>query len=81
MSRQKTTKSGRRALKLAQPIVEAAGGTCWLEDPPGTGHQRLIVELGGRTRFTPVAGSPRDMDVMLKHKLIDVKRLLEELRA
>ncbi len=80
MSRQKMPPSGRRVLKAVNAMVAAANARVWVEDPPGVGHQRLVIARNGQTRFTPISGTPRDMDVMIKKKLGDVRRLLEEMQ-
>lgn len=78
----KTTKAGRAVLKAVEPIVLAAGARCWVESAAGGhGHQRLIVELGSQTRFTPLSNSPRLIDQAIKHKLADVRKLLAEMAS
>jgi hypothetical protein len=77
----KTTRAGREVLKAIEPVVAKAGGRCWIEDPSGRGHQRLFVEYGGKSLFTPLSGTPRLVDQAIKHKLADVRRLLAQLGA
>lgn len=80
MSEASTTKAGRAVLKAIKPIVEAVGGKCWVSNPPGNkGHQRLMIEVGGAIRFTPLSGTPRLIDQAIKHKVSDVKKLLREM--
>ena len=81
MSKQKTTKAGRDILKALSPIVEAAGARCWISDPAGRGHQRLVVSLNGQERFTPLSGTPRLIDQAIKHKIADVRKLIAEMRT
>jgi hypothetical protein len=81
MGDRQTTKSGREVFKAMRPIIEAAGATCWLEPPSGRGHFRLIIELHGKKRFTPISGTPRRLDQSIKQKTSDVHRLLRELQG
>lgn len=76
MSEPKTTKAGRAVLKAISPLIEASGARCWIADPTGRGHQRLVISLNGQERFTPLSGTPRLVDQAIKHKIADVRKLL-----
>lgn len=70
----------KEIMAAVQPIVEAAGARCWFDTGSTHGHGRLIVELNGRTRFSPMSSTPRSKDAV-KFKISDVKRILRELAA
>lgn len=70
----------RKLMKVIEPIVEDAGGRCWLENGSERGHAKLRVEINGKTRFTPISCSPRTTDQAIKYKLSDVKRLIREMQ-
>jgi len=78
----RNTKAGRAVLKAVEPVVTAAGGRCRVELAPGhSGHHRLVIELNGQTRFTPISSSPPNIDRAIWHKLGDVRKLLQEMSA
>lgn len=78
----RNSKAGREVLKAVEPIIEAAGGRCWVELAPGhTGHHRLMIELNGKQRFTPLSGSPATIGMAIKYKISDVNRIIRELTA
>lgn len=78
----RNSKGGREVLKAVEPIIEAAGGRCWVELAPGhTGHHRLMIELNGQTRFTPLSGTPSTIGMAIKYKSADVRRIIRELSA
>lgn len=78
----RNTKAGRAVLKALTPIIRQAGARCRMELAPGHGgHHRLVIELNGKTRFTPISSSPPDVDRAIWYKINDVKKLLEEMSA
>lgn len=70
----------REVMKVVQPIIDKAGARCWIENTGGA-HARLYVEINGRSKFTPLSGSPRTTAQAVKYKASDVKRILRELAA
>lgn len=72
--------STRKLMKVIQPIVDNAGGRCWLENGAERGHAKLRIEINGKTRFTPISCSPRTQDQAIKYKISDVKRLIREMQ-
>jgi len=76
------TRFEREVLEEAKKIVAAAGGRCRYEGKMMHGkHGRLIVEIGGHSRFTPVHSSPGRPVKALWYKMGDVKRIVRELRC
>lgn len=69
----------REVMKVIQPIVEAAGARCRIEQ--GTGrHPKLVIELNGKERCTQLSTSPRVTGNAIKYKTSDVKRLIREMQ-
>lgn len=69
----------REVLRKARDIVREAGGECEFQDRAGGKHARLIIEINGKRRFTPLSGSPGRPEKALHYKLGDVRRIVREL--
>lgn len=48
----------RLVLREAKAIVAEAGGSCDLRKPNGCGHHKLVIQIGGECRVTPISGTP-----------------------
>lgn len=69
----------RDVMKVIQPIVDKAGAYCRIEGGTGA-HPKLVIEMNGKSRQTPLSTSPRAIDQSIKYKISDVKRLLREMQ-
>lgn len=70
----------REVMKAVQPIIDAAGASCRLENGSGA-HPKLIIELNGKTRQTQLSTSPRTNGQAVKYKVSDVRRILREMET
>lgn len=68
----------REVMKVVRPIIDAAGAHCRIEGGSGA-HPKLIIELNGKTRQTPLSTSPRVTGMAVKYKTSDVKRMIREM--
>lgn len=69
----------RLALSAAQKVVEAAGGSCHLVRG-NAGHGKMVIEIDGKRRTTPMSCTPRaDIEDAIRMKICDVRRILREM--
>lgn len=70
-------KHQRQILHDCRRVAEAHGGSVDLVG--NTWHAKLVCQCRGKTRITPVAGTPTDRDTTRRLKLQDVKRIFREM--
>ncbi|MES0071883.1 hypothetical protein [Mesorhizobium sp. M0058] len=68
----------RQLLIEVGEIVRGAGGKCRLERGRSRGHRKLVIEIDGKRRETPVSGTPGCIENAINMKLADVRRILRE---
>ena len=68
----------RESTRALREFVRQAGAQIELR-PTGSGHQKAVITLAGRSRFIILATSPRGANV--KRVLCDARRALRELSA
>lgn len=72
----------RDILKAIEPMVKQAGGTARVESAAGKGkHMKLVIDINGKTKSSPLACTPKLADFAVQHKINDVRKILKELSS
>ncbi len=74
-------RSIRCVVREIAPIIAKAGASYRLDPGSAGSHAKLFIEYRGKTRFTPLSGSPKTIDNAVKYKVADVRRILREMGA